>query len=87
MKDKKIVSASSILVICGTALCFGGTFTFGVILTTLGILGSIIDYAMVIQKENQEKEEREKLYDGIKSSLVQVPFLGSIVADEKDSIH
>lgn len=82
----KAFGNSSVMIICGTVLAINSLNTLGIILISLGVIGSVFHYALNIQREKEEKEEREKLYGDITKSLanaVNVPFLNNT----SDQVH
>ena len=65
----KLVGAPSVLIICGTVLSINGFFTSGMILISLGILGSIVGFSISYQKETIEREERKQLYENVAKTI------------------
>lgn len=84
----KILNVPSILIVCGTVLTIYGHSTFGIVMASLGIAGAIFGFAIDVHSENQEREEREKLYENIQTSLsaIGISFPG-IQQDGNDIIH
>jgi len=82
----KAFNTSTVLIICGTVLSVYGQGTLALILISLGILGSIVGFAIQIQKEKEEKEEREKLYAGIAETIsntgINIPYVTSAGTDQ-----
>ena len=85
-KFSKLMSSSSVLIICGTLLAIYQQTVFGIVLTSLGVIGSVFNFAIKIQKEKEEKEEREKLYEGIKNTLSS-PLSFLTPGIQSDEIH
>ena len=84
----KVFSFSSILAVCGTILTIYNHTTFGIVLVSLGILGSILRYSVEFQKETKEREEREKLYENIgKIISPQGQSLSTISQKISDALH
>lgn len=84
----KIFDFSSILAVCGTILTVYNHVNFGIILVTLGVLGSILKYSIEFQKETKDREEREKLYENIgKIVLPAGNELSSISKKISDKLH
>ena len=85
-KITKIFSASIVLIVCGTMLAIYNQQTFAIILMSLGIFGSVVNFSLQVQKDKEEKEEREKIYDDIKNSLaatgIKIPYVTSAEADQ-----
>ena len=83
----KAFGNSSIMIICGTILAVNELTTMGIVLLSAGGLGSVFNYAVEIQNQKEEKEEREKIYDSIKNTIatagLSVPFLGN----NSDQVH
>ena len=82
----KSFGTSSILIICGTVLAVHNQGAFAITLISLGVLGSIINFSLEIQKDREEKEEREKLFEGIKETLsgtgIKIPYVTSPGTDQ-----
>ena len=81
----KFFSNSSILIICGTILSVYSSMTFGIILVCLGVLGSIFNFAIEFQKDTKEREEREKIYEGLKTAVVNP--LSVFTQSDSSQIH
>ncbi len=75
MTAKKIISFSSILAICGTALVISNMPVYGGILISLGVIGAIIDYCLEVHNKVKEQEEKDKLYEGIKQTVESISLI------------
>ena len=84
----RVFSFSSVLAVCGTILTIYNHATFGIVLVSLGIFGSILRYSVEFQKETKEREEREKLYENIgKVIMPQGQSLSSVTQKISDALH
>ncbi len=85
-KFLKTFNTPIVLIICGTVLAVHGQQTFAITLISLGVLGSIIGFSLKLQKENEEKELSQKMYDDIKSALgstgIKIPYVTSPGTDQ-----
>ena len=87
-KISKVFEFSSILVLCGTILTIYNHAIFGIILVTLGILGSIVKFSLEFQKETREREEREKIYENIGKIISPSGLdLSTITKTVADKLH
>ena len=81
----KMINTPPILVVCGTVLAVNNMFTSGMILTSLGILGSILNFGLDQHKENQDREERKELYDNVAKNIgTAIPLW---TADKSGQVH
>ena len=82
------MGASTVLIICGTILAVYSHQILSITLISLGVLGSIVKFSINIQKENQEKEERARLYEDIKKTVssvgVNIPY---VTSSGNDQVH
>ena len=87
-KMVKLFNASLVLIACGTVLAVYNQQTFAIVLISLGIFGSVVNFSIQVQKEKEDKEEREKLLKGIKDTLsgtgINIPYVTSA---ETDQLH
>jgi len=60
---KSLIGQSEVLVICGTALMLSEVGTWGAALIVMGLLGSIIRFAISFQLLHEEKELRQQGID------------------------
>ena len=81
---KRLFSFSSVMMVCGTVLIMNGRDTVGMILASLGVIGAVIDYSLLVQKDTKDREDKEQLYENIKQAVGTIPFIGN-QKDSKDS--
>jgi len=86
-KVMKLLSTSSILVICGTFLAANNQITAGLIMVALGTLGSLFSFAMDIQKSNSEAEERKTLYENLQQTIGTSLLMGTSNESDSDRFH
>lgn len=78
----------SVLAICGTILTIYNHSVFGIVLVSLGVLGSILKYSIEFQKETKEREEREKLYENIGKAIIPTgQSLSSVTQKISEALH
>lgn len=68
-KISRLLSTSSILVICGTVLAVYSQIVAGMIMIACGTIGSIFSFAIEVQRSNGEAEERKALYDNLQKTI------------------
>ena len=68
-KISRLLSTSSILVICGTVLAVYSQLVAGMIMIACGAIGSIFSFAIEVQRSNGEAEERKALYDNLQKTI------------------
>ena len=85
--NKTIISFSSVLAICGTALILSNSTTIGGIILAAGVIGSVVDYSINIQMMAKEQEEKDKLYDGIKQTIESLSSINLLGTKNNKTMH
>ena len=67
---KSLLGQSEVLVICGTALMFNDAGTWGAAMIIVGLLGSVIRFAVDFQLLHEEKELRQQSIDNVYEKAV-----------------
>ncbi len=84
-KVGKIISTSSVLVICGTVLAINGLSTWGLVIIGLGISGAIINSSISYNQDAQDRLERKQLYENVAQQLGN--SISSWPSSSSDQIH